>query len=448
MWAALAGGNADAAQGSALEAPAVATPAPDEAPSFWQRLAQGELSGFVAVDSRWFFEPALHPGQNPAALNPGILAQPEYRYEWNEGHDRLTLAPFGRLDFQDERRRHWDVREASWLHTGEGWDFRFGVGKVFWGVCESNHLVDIVNQEDLIEDIDGEDKLGQPMLQLSLFRRWGTVELFFMPRFRERTFAGRKGRLRFNLPIATGQPSWDSSLREWHPDGAIRWSRALGAFDVGVSHFSGTGREPRFFLRLRGTERPQLLPRYDVIHQTSIDVQATTESWLWKLEAMTRGGQGDRFAALVGGFEYTFYSVFRSAADVGVLAEYSYDGRDTDVPLETLLALRPPPAGVPPIALPTGTFSLGDTPPTFLDNDIFAGIRISPNDEQSTEFLAGGVVDIDTRTAFVFVEVSRRIRERWKVELDARIFANVAETDILFDLRNDSFLQLRIARYF
>ena len=152
--------------------------------------------------------------------------------------------------------------------------------------------------------------------------------------------------------------------------------------------------------------------------------------------------------ALVGGFEYTFYSVFRSAADVGVLAEYSYDGRDTDVPLQTLLALRPPPAGVPPTQLPEGTFSLGDTPPTIFDNDIFAGIRISPNDEQSTEFLAGGVVDVDTRTAFVLVEASRRIGERWKVELDARIFANVAKTDLFYDLRNDSFLQLRIARYF
>jgi hypothetical protein len=448
MWAALLGGRAEAAEGPTPAAPAAEAPTPEDAPSFWRRLARGDLSGFVAVDTRWFLEPALYPGQNPAALNPGILAQPEYRYEWNESHDRLTLAPFGRLDFQDERRRHWDLREASWLHTSEGWDFRFGVGKVFWGVAESNHLVDIINQDDLIEDIDGEEKLGQPMVQLSLFRRWGTVELFFMPRFRERTFAGRKGRLRFNLPIAVGHPSWDSSLEEWHPDGAIRWSRAIGAFDVGVSHFSGTGREPRFFLRLRGTERPQILPRYDVIHQTSMDVQATMGSWLWKLEAMTRGGQGGRFAALVGGVEYTFYSVFRSAADVGVLAEYSYDGRDTDVPLQTLLALRPPPPGAPPIPPVTGTFSLGGTAPAFLDNDVFAGIRISPNDEQSTEFLAGAAVDIDTRTTFASVEASRRIGERWTVELDARVFANVAETDILFDLRNDSLLQLRIARYF
>lgn len=432
----------------AVAAHAEAEPPPDDTLSFWQHLKSGELSGFVAVDSRWFVEPALFFGQNPAALNPGILAQPEYRFEWNDGDDRLTFVPFGRLDFQDKRRRHWDIREANWLHTAGHWDVRFGVGKVFWGVAESNHLVDIINQDDLIEDIDGEDKLGQPMLQFTLFHDLGTLELFFLPYFREVTFPGRKGRLRFNIPVATGQPSWDSSLEEWHPDGAIRWSRPIGNFDIGVSHFSGTGREPRFFLRLRGAERPQILPRYDIIHQTSMDVQMTLESWLLKFEAMTRGGQGDRFAALVSGFEYTFYSVFQSVADVGVLGEYHYDGRSTDVPLETVLALRPRPLGPLPPVLPTGTFSLGSTAPTAFDNDIFMGIRISPNDVQSTEFLVGGAVDIDTRSLFMSVEASRRIRDRWKVEFDARIFANVHESELFYDLRNDSFLQLRIARYF
>jgi len=42
-----------------------------------------------------------------------------------------------------------------------------GINSVFWRVVESNHLVDILNQTDLIEDIDGEEKLGQPMISLS-----------------------------------------------------------------------------------------------------------------------------------------------------------------------------------------------------------------------------------------------------------------------------------------
>jgi len=54
----------------------------------------------------------------------------------------------------------------------------------FWGVTEFQHLVDIINQTDLVENIDTEDKLGQPMINLALINDWGTVDLFIMPYFR------------------------------------------------------------------------------------------------------------------------------------------------------------------------------------------------------------------------------------------------------------------------
>ena len=41
-----------------------------------------------------------------------------------------------------------------------------GAAKVFWGTAESRHLVDIINQTDAVEDIDEEDKLGQPMVKV------------------------------------------------------------------------------------------------------------------------------------------------------------------------------------------------------------------------------------------------------------------------------------------
>ena len=51
----------------------------------------------------------------------------------------------------------------------------YGVRRVFWGVAESNHLVDVINQTDAIENPDQEDKLGQPMLNLAY------VEYFCLP---------------------------------------------------------------------------------------------------------------------------------------------------------------------------------------------------------------------------------------------------------------------------
>ncbi len=76
-----------------------------------------------------------------------------------------------------------------------------GLSKVFWGAAEFVHLADIINQTDGVEGFDGEEKLGQPMLRLSLFLDRGTVNAFILPWFRERTFPGKKDRLRTPLVI-------------------------------------------------------------------------------------------------------------------------------------------------------------------------------------------------------------------------------------------------------
>ena len=52
---------------------------------------------------------------------------------------------------------------------------------MFWGVTESQHLVDVVNQTDLVENPDGEEKLGQLMVNLTVARSWGTLNLFVAP---------------------------------------------------------------------------------------------------------------------------------------------------------------------------------------------------------------------------------------------------------------------------
>ena len=76
-----------------------------------------------------------------------------------------------------------------------------------------------------------------------------------------------------------------------------------------------------------------LLPVYDQIDQVGIDLQYTNDAWLWKLEAIARDGDSHSFAAAVGGFEYTLYQVSESSADVGLLLEYQYDGRDEFEPV-------------------------------------------------------------------------------------------------------------------
>jgi hypothetical protein len=103
-----------------------------------------------------------------------------------------------------------------------------------------------------------------------------------MPYFRERTFPGQRGRLRTAKLVETEQATYQSSAKRFHPDLAVRWSKSLGVFDVGVSHFYGTSREPTLLPRVDESEGTSLIPHYSLIHQTGVDLQATVGSWLWK----------------------------------------------------------------------------------------------------------------------------------------------------------------------
>lgn len=374
------------------------------------------LSGFVGAELRGFVEDARYDSQFDG-LQPSLIVQPEFTLLPENSDNQFNFIPFARLDSRDSRRTHFDIREAYWLHVSEEWELLAGVNRVFWGVAESNHLVDIINQWDLVEDIDGEDKLGQPMVNLSTQQDWGAVSLFVMPWFRERTFPGKNGRLRFPL-VSDGNPDYQSSDEQRRLDVALRYSHYIGEWDFGVYYFNGTSREPRFLLNSNAT---RLVPFYDLIKQVGTDIQFTHEGWLWKFEGLWRAQHGDHFLAAVGGFEYTLYQLARSAADLGLLLEYSRDGRSSN---------------------------LADAPPIALDDDIFMGTRLTLNDVQDSELLAGFIVDRDTRTLQLTVEAERRLSDHWNMELESRWFTNSGNSDVVSAFRDDSYVTLRLSRYF
>ena len=207
-------------------------------------------------------------------------------------------------------------------------------------------------------------------------------------------------------------------------DLAARWFHTLGPFDIGVSHFWGTGREPRLLPSLQETGAPVLVPTYDTIHQSSLDIQATTGGWLLKLEALTRSGQDDRFYATVGGFEYTFGNVRNTGMDVGLLAEYHYDSRPRLNFNGQLLAATP------------------------FDDDIFLGTRLAFNDVQSTNLLGGVIVDRNTRSTALFLEAGRRLTDYLTLDLELRSFLNTEQVDPLHSFRRDGYGEIKLSYHF
>jgi len=377
-----------------------------------------ELSGHAEVETRIFpFSPAF-PEQKRSTVSPSLALQPEFRIEWNDRQDRITAIPFVRLDADDDERTHGDVRALNWTHRAQNWDLVAGIDRVFWGVAESRHLVDVINQADLVENLDEEDRLGQPMVNFNYFTRFGAFGVFVLPGFRERTFPDREARLRGSSPILADDARYESGAEQRHVDFAARWWHTVGGLDIALAHFHGTGREPRLVPEMRSGE-DVFVPFYDQIDQSSATALYAVGNWLLKFEGLTRSGQGDRFFATVAGFEYTIPGVFGRRPDLGLLAEYHYDGRDAAAP------------------------------PTGFDRDVFVGARLTLNDPEGTELLAGAIIDQSDQATTFTLEAERRLGDRWTIEMEARLFVNVPPSDtLLYGIRRDDHLLLRLSRFF
>lgn len=423
--------------------------------------AKGRLEG----EGRYFFADAERP------LLGSVAGSLEVFHGWNDESQRVVGEFFARHD-PDPARENWDVRELYWQTTGDDFVFHAGARRVFWGVTESRHLVDVVNQSDLAENISGEIKLGQPMMDLAVVRDIGTFEFFALPYQRARTFPGPDGHPRLPFPVDAADAQYEISNGQRHLDFAGRYTRSFGALDLGVSAFDGTARDPRLqpclkrgasgtyvqgspdgptcdiadglvlpqgnattpFLQQLGVaptndavaadveqevrENLVLVPFYDRLRQVSIDAQFVTGSLALKLEALARRQGSDRSNAAVTGFEYTLGAIFDSPVDLGLLGEWLWDERS-----DALYALA--------------------------DDEIFFGSRLALNDEAGTQVLAGIIA---SRTHFANrlygVEASRRLGDDWKLSLETRMFEDLPDDPEVKFLEDQDFVTLTLERFF
>lgn len=372
------------------------------------------FSGHLGIEGQYFPNAPIHTGQSHH--HASINIQAEWRHNWNNGRSAVNFVPFYRWDNQDKERTHGDIRELDYLTQSGNWEIQAGISKVFWGVTESQHLVDIINQTDLVEAFNGEEKLGQPMIRINHLLDSGSIDFFVLPYFRERTFAGTKGRLRASLPVDTSQTTYESSRKQQHLDYAIRLNQSGDQTDWGIYWFQGTSRDPDFNLGLNNG-RPVLVPHYAQIKQLGVDWQFTGDEWLWKLEAIHRKSNNQSYSAMVGGFEYSFYGINDSDTDIGLIAEYHHDTR-------------------------------GQNATSPLQRDLFIGSRIGLNDVDSSQLLAGVMLDLDGLGQSVQIEASRRIGNNLKLNLEAQWIIQAKPTAVSYPIRDDDNIKLELEWYF
>lgn len=417
--------------------------------------AEGEWTGEIKPEYRYFMESALTATQTtatvdsfyqqlakqgidpttlPVAVPPGPpvpgQSQPSLAitlsYQESINPDtRFSFKGFARYDHMDPARSHADIRELVWSHRLSApdqpiWDLRIGVDKVFWGSAESNHLVDIVNSTDAVENIDSSEKLGQPMVRLTTRRDYGTLDFLLLPYFRPATASGPNGRLRPPTALTEVPVRYNQSLEELFPSWAARWSNRLGKADLGLYYFQGINRDPRVTQSnavITATNPYGLIANYDRMRQWGFDASYLLGDFTFKGEYLIRYTQGSHFRAAVGGIEYTFGSLLGTDWDLNLVFERNVDSR-------------------------------GENSAAILQNDNFHGIRLAFNDVQSTQLKIGYMYDRSDGSKTMRIEATRRLTDTVTMRVEAQLFHDIASTNPLYIVSQDSYVQLSATYYF
>ena len=367
----------------------------------------GEIIGEISFDNRYFFDIGL---EEQKKNHTSFSISPEI---FKDNSDRVFhFKAKVRKDSEDSRRNLNDIQEFYLINILKDKEIKFGISKEFWGVTETSHRVDIINQTDFTEGFDGEEKLGQPMIKISLEKQWGLLDFYALLGFRERNFSGNKGRLRMPAYISEKDSLYSSSSKNKRTDFAIRWSNYYDDLDIAISHFSGTSREPR--LLPLADEVNALVPVYDVIDQTGLEIQYLLDSLAFKGEIISRSGQGERFTAATYGFEYTQVGFLQTRIDLGWVVELNHDDR--------------------------------------LENSPFVlGTRFSFNDIYDSQILSGFIINDKSKELSFLLEASRRIGECCLLSLEGVYFDDTDEDNgqqkLFQAFREDDFLRAEFIYY-
>lgn len=374
-------------------------------------LPAWKMSGYAGVMGRVYADTS---GQERESARLALRLEPEW--SWSDSQTRWVVSPRLFVDGRDSGRDRSDFVE---LHGALRWDgnqVKVGISRVFWGVTESRHLVDIINPPDLALHYSGdEQRLPTAMVQFSRTMDFGQLEFFALPWERDPRYPGKLGRPNTELPITSDV---------LHPDGLppafagrVGWSQ--DKFDAHLYYFRGLDRESVLAPRLQPAAPPTTLEASrKLIRQWGFDLQMPLDNWLLKSEVIYRSGYSRGFFAAVLGAEYAMNSFMGSVADVALMAEYQADPRPGSAPLAPM------------------------------NHAVFGGIRVALNDPASTEFKLGLLKDAATPAYIWRGDFSRRLQERWTLGGSLNLFRKVAEQPALRAYASDSYLELLLKYHF
>ena len=390
--------------------------------------------GFISLAQR-----AFYPDDNATTEDYGLALEGQLEFKLKTGGFRHQLEVFGRAAGLDQSRSIYFAKEAWIGYVHERFELRIGAHVLNWTATEAFHPSDIINSRNLDSSIENADKIGEPMASLRLRFLNGGITGYFMPIRMEPRLPGPRSRLNLTGGQPVGETLYvdgDGQIDDdrFAPQWAVRADQTFGSADLAayfVRHQDRT--QPGVFIDLETMQGRPLFPWVERIGGTYTHALG---EWIVKVEADHR-----RFTRPSEPAPLMFVQplpIDHTAVAAGLEWGWGYDsGSEGTIIAEGQFA----------IAADAGEGERQRLGP--FENDILIGYRHAANDEHSTEWNVGVIVDTKRPNEVLGnASFSRRLSDTWVLKSTARFIHAPDTTSLLNALHKAHALQLDLIRYF
>lgn len=402
-------------------------------------LAQGlTFTGEVELAGRYYPQAGLLPGQSGAGVAPIVSGRLGTRKRFDTGSAVFELSG---LYNAETGEGYADIPRGYYQYFADDFDLLVGSNIEYWGVSESNRVVDSVNQRYIIDQTVDYISLGQPMVNLNLnLGINSTLSLFGLVYFRDRDPATAETRFRSPILVSNDDAVYEEGdARNFDFAARFRTSQSVlwGGVDLAVSYFEGTNRAPSSLpdtcltpnagfigatacgnVIINNPQAVSFVPYYHKLRRYGLELVYSNGDLQLTFEGALSDAIGEAYYSAIGGVQYSFGGIGPNGDTLLLVGEYLYDDRSLV------------------------------QPPTIYEDDVFLGFAYSGNDVAGTSVRGGLYYDLDTHAQIYTVSYSRRIRDAFRLKV-AGFGVNAAGTnDPLALAQDDGFLEVSLSYFF
>ena len=354
-----------------------------------------EYKGNMAIETAYFNHDIDNKRDNQSAMRFEI----EGKYQFKE-NQKFVAKLKAIYDTNDNKRRYWSFTDLYFQHDFDKWNFLIGKNTRFWGAMEFYNQSDTFNTKDWLDNpFDYDSKIGSWNIAFNRF--FDNSEFSLIVKLNEEKQPMQESRSIYNFVPYRYNETLDIDSGDV-PTIYLKYSSSIDEYQIDYSVIYQNGYDEQRYLIPKLTKDINISMQQ---HAYTVDkfmgfgtmVKGDT---LYKTELAYTSSHDNKvsdYAQGSIGLEHTLYGVYEKM-DLGIIAEY--------YKYKTFQTKR------------YNAKSFGQ----LFDDDLTVGLRLALNDIESSEILAGLVVDRHNKEKILSVDYDTRIDDKYKLKVSFQHF--------------------------